>query len=250
MPTIKSYRKDRFTTIDNEVLQNPLLSWRAKGILTYLVGKPKDWTTRVADLINRSTEGRDAVRTAIAELKDHGYMVTLLIRDDYGKIVDNETYVSDRPEDLAELLGSRTSESDSLGSRTSDKPNAGESPPSNKETTTKERSLNKDEKKLLELLPDCDLEKKSLFKNSGVYEKEIFLQFFGPEYAPIDLDHYHDAIFRWNENRRIVRTPIGWILTCQTWIRRDAKKGQAVKSAAGVQATAENTMDFFKMGRG
>lgn len=49
------------------------LSWKAKGILAYLFTRPGDWEIRMGDLIARSTDGRDAVRSGLAELVDLGY---------------------------------------------------------------------------------------------------------------------------------------------------------------------------------
>jgi len=248
MPTIKNFRKDRFTTIDNAVLERSDLTWRAKGILTYLVGKPKDWEVRLADLVNRSKEGRDAVRASLSELKELGYLVTIPTRE-AGKIVDNVTFVSDRPEDLAELLETRLPDTDRLKNRTPAKPNSGKSDTTNKECNTNERSLTKDEKKLLELLPDVDLEKKSLFKNSQSFDWEIFRQFFGEEFTGVDVRHYWEAIANWNENKRVTRTPVGWILTIRNSIARDAKKGVARRNSEGLAAQGEGLASFLKLGR-
>lgn len=249
MPTIKNYRKDRYTTIDNAVLDRPDLSWRAKGILAYLIGKPKDWEVRLADLTNRATEGRDATRTALQELKALGYLVVIAERDQGGKIVDNTTYVSDRPEDLADLLETRRPDTEALENRSPDKPEAGESNATNKEVVNKKRSLTKDEKKLVELLPDIDLEKRSLFKNSASYPWEIFRQFFGEEYLGVDVRQYYEVIANWNENKRTVRTPLGWILTIRGSIARDAKKGIVRRDSQGQAAQSEGMASFLKLGR-
>lgn len=55
-------------------LRDPRLSWKAKGIAAYLLSKPKGWRIWTADLIKRSTDGRDAVLTGLAELETCGYL--------------------------------------------------------------------------------------------------------------------------------------------------------------------------------
>lgn len=53
------------------------LSWRAVGILTYMLTRPDNWEIRRGDIVNRHTEGRDAVATAIRELRECGYVRTV-----------------------------------------------------------------------------------------------------------------------------------------------------------------------------
>lgn len=55
-------------------LRDPRLSWKAKGLAAYLLSKPKGWRIWTADLIKRSTDGRDAVLSGLAELEAQGYL--------------------------------------------------------------------------------------------------------------------------------------------------------------------------------
>ena len=66
-------RENPFVQIDKRPLEDSRLSWRAKGILAYLLSKPNDWTVRTEDILAHGTEGRDAVRSAMGELKETGY---------------------------------------------------------------------------------------------------------------------------------------------------------------------------------
>lgn len=63
-----------FVMIDRRPIENPQLSWRAKGILTYLVSRPDNWIVRLGDLIKRSPDGVYAVRSAIKELTAAGHI--------------------------------------------------------------------------------------------------------------------------------------------------------------------------------
>ena len=55
-------------------LRDPRLSWKAKGLAAYLLSKPPGWKIWTSDLIRRSTDGRDAVLSGLAELEQCGYL--------------------------------------------------------------------------------------------------------------------------------------------------------------------------------
>jgi hypothetical protein len=67
-------RTKGYTTIPNSTLCDHRLSFRARGVLAFLLAKPDDWETRTTDLPEHGREGRDAVRTALKELRELGYM--------------------------------------------------------------------------------------------------------------------------------------------------------------------------------
>jgi hypothetical protein len=70
-------RTKGYTTIPNSTLCDHRLSYRARGVLAFLLAKPDDWETRTTDLPGgreEPREGRDAVRTALKELRELGYM--------------------------------------------------------------------------------------------------------------------------------------------------------------------------------
>lgn len=77
-------RPNNFVMIDKGFLENPNLSWKAKGVLAYLLSKPDNWKVITRDLVNRSTDGKSAVYSGLKELKEYGYYQKIPIRDDKG----------------------------------------------------------------------------------------------------------------------------------------------------------------------
>ena len=64
---------DPYARIPNRILEDKKLSWKAKGILAYCMSKPENWEIRITDLVNKSSDGESAVRSAIKELQEKKY---------------------------------------------------------------------------------------------------------------------------------------------------------------------------------
>jgi hypothetical protein len=86
-----------YVMVNKRYLSDCKLSWKAKGILTYLLSKPDNWKVIVGDLIKQSTDGRDAVYAGLKELKENGYMKKYPIKNDQGKITHWESIVYEEP---------------------------------------------------------------------------------------------------------------------------------------------------------
>lgn len=74
-PTIITRRKagEAFTIIRKSIGDDPNLSWQAKGVMLYLLGKPDGWKLRVTDLTRKSSSSNHSVRVTLKELRDKGY---------------------------------------------------------------------------------------------------------------------------------------------------------------------------------
>jgi len=67
-------RDNPYVIIDRRPIDNPKLSFKAKGILTYLLSRPDGWEVNLVDLANRSTEGLSAIKSGVKELKKAGHL--------------------------------------------------------------------------------------------------------------------------------------------------------------------------------
>ncbi len=67
-------RTRNFTVIPNQMLQDSRLSWKAKGLLTYLLSLPEDWDVYVTHLKTISTDGSDSTVSGMNELMEFKYV--------------------------------------------------------------------------------------------------------------------------------------------------------------------------------
>jgi len=86
-------RENPFVQIDKTMINDPEISWKAKGILSYLLSKPDDWITYISDLEKRAKDGRDSVRAGISELIEVGYIEKKVARDENGRFKGYEYIV-------------------------------------------------------------------------------------------------------------------------------------------------------------
>ena len=72
-------KSNPYVLLNKTCLSDDRLSWKAKGLHSYLLSLPDDWKIYTEDLKNRSKDGKDAIRSAINELIDLGYIKQFLL---------------------------------------------------------------------------------------------------------------------------------------------------------------------------
>ena len=98
----RSARKQaNFTIIDNVVFSSGL-SFRAMGLLSYLLSKPDHWSVSVTQLVScvadsGKADGRDAVYAMLKELINTGFVERRAARDEKGKSAGTDYIVFDTP---------------------------------------------------------------------------------------------------------------------------------------------------------
>lgn len=71
---LRIVKTKNFTTIANDLLQDRRLSWKAKGLMAYVLSLPDDWHFSIEGLATFSPDGRTTVETILKELKSLGYL--------------------------------------------------------------------------------------------------------------------------------------------------------------------------------
>lgn len=85
-------KRSHFSIIHNEVVRRSDISWKAKGIMVYILSLPDDWVIYLEEVAKHATDGMSSFRTGWDELKAKGYVKRSPIREK-GKIVAWRTEV-------------------------------------------------------------------------------------------------------------------------------------------------------------
>ncbi len=97
MTTFRINKTQNYSVISNQFLNDDRLSWKAKGVLTWLLSRQDKWKPLLVDMQQRSKDGRDSTAAGINELVEHGYIVREKIRDDKGLLKGYEYQVYEEP---------------------------------------------------------------------------------------------------------------------------------------------------------
>lgn len=90
-------KRNKYTQVPNKIFDDIQLSWKAKGILAYLIGRPSNWLLRISDISRHSSGDKEAsVRSGLQELRNAGYVRLKALRSK-GKISTWTWHISDRP---------------------------------------------------------------------------------------------------------------------------------------------------------
>lgn len=75
MAIIRQKRKKRFSIVDNKIIEDERLSFKARGLLIYMLSKPDDWKFYTDELAKRSSkDGVSAIKSALNEIENAGYL--------------------------------------------------------------------------------------------------------------------------------------------------------------------------------
>lgn len=85
-----------YAQIARAIFEDDRLSWRAKGIMGYLLSRKDDWKVFVGDLQKRSKDGRDACYAGLDELGQAGYLERHEVREK-GRIKGYEYVIHEKP---------------------------------------------------------------------------------------------------------------------------------------------------------
>lgn len=102
MAVCRVEKTKNYTVMSNYHLNDPRLSLKAIGLLSKILSLPEAWDYTVAGLAKICKEGRDAVRAALAELEEAGYILRRQTRDEMGNFSHSEYIIYETPQDPQE----------------------------------------------------------------------------------------------------------------------------------------------------
>ena len=124
MPVFHVKKTTDYTVMSNHHLRNRELSLKAKGLLSQMLSLPEKWDYTLQGLAYINREQIDAIRQAVHELEQTGYIVRTRERDNRGRLRGAEYTIYEEPQLAFDLpaLKKPASENPMLENPTLDNP--------------------------------------------------------------------------------------------------------------------------------
>lgn len=84
MSVFKIEKTKDYTVMSNYHLRDKNLSYKAKGLLSFMLSLPDDWDYSLNGLCSINKESRDGIRSILRELQEHHYVEIEKVRGDKG----------------------------------------------------------------------------------------------------------------------------------------------------------------------
>ena len=140
MPVIRAKQTKNFTQISNSALRKKELSFKARGLLAYMLSFSDEWDFSVSHIVRESGEREKSVRAALSELEAAGYVRHSPIRSEEGKFVTVRYDVFETPDLRAETVSGTSAETENT--EQTEKHEQPKSPEKTEDTETEANSEN------------------------------------------------------------------------------------------------------------
>lgn len=98
MATFRVFKESgEFVTVHKAFIHDASLSWKAKGILLYLLSRPDDWQIYETELIKHTSDKLSSLKSGLKQLEEAGYIKRKRKRDDQGRMQGYEYEVYEQP---------------------------------------------------------------------------------------------------------------------------------------------------------
>ena len=158
MSVFRVERTHDYTVMSNHHLKNRALSLKAKGLLSLMLSLPDDWDYTLQGLAHISLEKVDAIRKAITELENEGYITRTRERDEQGRLRGTEYIIREQPISEKPMLEKPTLEKPTLEKPTLDKPTQAK-PTLENPTQLNKKIYNKNKSSMYEEIPQSNQSK-------------------------------------------------------------------------------------------
>ncbi len=98
MAVMRVEKNSNYTIMANYHLRDTRLSLKAKGLLSIMLSLPPEWDFTLAGLARISKEGISAIRAAVVELEETGYVVRARVRNEAGQLTETEYTIYEFPQ--------------------------------------------------------------------------------------------------------------------------------------------------------
>lgn len=113
-----------YTVMSNTHLKDRRLSYKSKGLLSVILSLPPDWDYTITGLAVIAADGVDSVKTAVRELEQYGYVTRTQLRDEFGRMAQNEYRVYENPADNPDYVPSEQNAPDDNAAQNKPKKNS------------------------------------------------------------------------------------------------------------------------------
>ncbi|MDW4411586.1 DnaD domain protein [Staphylococcus saprophyticus] len=98
MATFRAIKESgNFVTVHKNFIHDNNLTFKAKGILLYLLSRPDDWQIYESEILKHTRDGKDSLKSGIKELEEVGYVARTRKRNDKGHLNGYEYLVYEHP---------------------------------------------------------------------------------------------------------------------------------------------------------
>lgn len=97
MAVFRVEKNHSYTVMANHHLRDERLSLKSKGLLSLILSLPDDWRISIEGMTQFSADGKDAIRSAILELTDAGYITRAQTHSEAGTFSGYDYIVHETP---------------------------------------------------------------------------------------------------------------------------------------------------------
>ena len=144
MAKFKVKKTKDYTIMSNYHLKEKKMSLKAKGLLSVMLSLPEDWDYSIAGLVAISQENETAIKSALSELKQFGYLevIKLMPNESETGRIDYIYNVYEKPKQESRKQESRKQEVENLPLEFLDVENQGQLNTNNKILNNKSNNMN------------------------------------------------------------------------------------------------------------
>ena len=97
MSVFRINKTDNYTVMSNYHLRDKKLSYKAKGLLSFMLSLADDWDYSINGLVSISKESNKAIRNVLKELQDNNYLSINKIKNEKG-LFEYEYLIYEKPD--------------------------------------------------------------------------------------------------------------------------------------------------------